>query len=297
MAKDHTSKVHDLLKRGDRFLSFGEVEAAQEALEAAIAIDSESARAWYLLGLAHRDKGDTDEARKCLGEAARLGQNWLEPLEVLGALEASLNNNREAVRHLKQYMQKGGNGMPSLLTLARTAFESKDCKTVLAATSKIIEKDEELAEAWVMRGVCQAHLDRFNAACTSLNVAISLDPGSISALNMVGNLSYKSGNYEAAAELYASSHALKADQPDMLFRLGVSLWFLQKWSSSLPLFERYVELVPDDPKGWNNLGVVLREKGEVKRALECYNQSLQLDGSLEIVKRNLGTAKEKQVLV
>lgn len=187
--------------------------------------------------------------------------------------------------------------MPFLLTLARAAFESKDCKTVLAVTSRIIEKNEELAEAWVMRGVCQAHLDRFNAACTSLNVAISLDPGSISALNTVGDLSYESGNYKAAAELYASSHALKADQPDVLFRLGVSLWFLEKWSSSIPLFERYVELVPNDPKGWNNLGVVLREKGEVKRALECYNQALHLDGSLEVVKRNLGTAKEKQVLV
>jgi protein O-GlcNAc transferase len=297
MAEDRTSKFHDLLKRGDRFLSFGEIEAAKEALKAAIAIDRESGPAWYLLGLANRDKGDTEEARKCLKEAVRLGQNWLEPLEVLGTLEASLNNNRDAVRYLKQYMQRGGDEMSTLLTLVRAAFESKDCKTVLAATSKIIEKDDESAEAWVMRGICQAHLDRFNAACTSLNVAISLNPASISALNTVGGLSYESGNYEVAADLYASSHALNADQPEVLFRLGVSLWFREKWSSSIPLFEKYVELVPNDPKGWNNLGVVLREKGEVKRALECYNRALQLDGSLEVVKRNLGTAKEKQVLV
>ncbi|MHA2425873.1 MAG: tetratricopeptide repeat protein, partial [Candidatus Thorarchaeota archaeon] len=86
-------------------------------------------------------------------------------------------------------------------------------------------------------------------------------------------------------------------QPIPLFRIGASLWYLDKWADAITFFEQYVELAPDDPKGWNNLGVTLREKGEVKRAIECYNKALILDPSLEVVRTNMKTAKDMQLIL
>ena len=73
--------------------------------------------------------------------------------------------------------------------------------------------------------------------------------------------------------------------------------YVDEWADAITYFEKYVELVPDDPKGWNNLGVALREKGEVKRAIECYNKALVLDPTLEIVRTNMGTAKDMQLIL
>ncbi|MHA2378259.1 MAG: tetratricopeptide repeat protein [Candidatus Thorarchaeota archaeon] len=65
----------------------------------------------------------------------------------------------------------------------------------------------------------------------------------------------------------------------------------------MPILEKYTELVPDDLRGWNDLGVVLREEGKVKRAIEVYNRSSAVDSELTVVKQNLETSKEMQVLL
>jgi tetratricopeptide (TPR) repeat protein len=128
-------------------------------------------------------------------------------------------------------------------------------------------------------------------------MAIDLNPASLTALNTVGNLCYEAENYERAAEFFESSLKVRDNQQEILFRYGTTLWFLDKWPDAIPYLEAYTIKVPDDPKGWNNLGVVLREKGDVKRAVECYNRALELDPGLEITLRNMGTAKDMQMFV
>lgn len=297
MTVERNREVEDLLKRGEKFLRFNEIEAAKESFKQALKIDESSAKGWYLLGVAHRDGKEFDKARDCLKKAISNDPDWIVPLETLGTMEFSLNNPRETVKHLKKYMEKEGNNLDTLLTLARAAFETEDCKNVLSVTGKINDQDDSISQVWVMRGICQAKLDRFNAACTSLTVALELDPGSISALNTVGELSYKAGNYPVAIELYTPSFQQNKEQPVVLYRLGVSHWLIENWSAAIPYLESYVKMEPNDPKGWNNLGVVLREKGEVKRAMECYSKALSLDSTLDIVRKNMATAKEKQMIL
>lgn len=297
MTEEMNREIEDLLKRGEKFLRFREVEAAKESFKKALRLDESNARGWYLLGVAHRDGKEIDKARDCLKKAINNDPEWLEPLETLGNLEFSIDNDRDAVKYLKKYMEKDGRDIDTLLILARAAFEIEDCKTVLTVTSRILESDDTISQVWVMRGICQAKLDRFNAACTSLTVALDLHPGSVSALNTVGELSFKAGNYPVAIELYTASYQQNNEQPEVLFRLGASHWLTKNWSAAIPYLETYVKLVPNDSKGWNNLGVVLREKGEVKRAMECYTKALALDPSLDIVRKNMATAKEMEMLI
>ncbi len=50
------------------------------------------------------------------------------------------------------------------------------------------------------------------------------------------------------------------------------------------------------PVGWNNLGVALREKGEVTRSIDCYKQALQLDPDLKAALNNMETAMYKEMI-
>ena len=295
--QETSEEVQKLFDRGEKFYRFSEYDAAREALRTAIKMDDTFSPAWNLLGKVNQDSGKIEDARRCFREAMNCNPDWLDPLENLGLLEFSQDNYSEAVKLLKKYNKLDGSNPEVLLTLARAAFEIEDCKTVLAVTSKILEIDDDIYQAWSMRGICQAKTEKFNAACTSLNVAIELNPGAVASLNTVGAVCFDSENYVRAIEFYEMSLNVDEKQPIPLFRMGASLWFLDKWADAITFFERYVDVVPDDPKGWNNLGVALREKGEVKRAIECYNKALVLDPSLEVVRTNLKTAKDMQLIL
>ncbi len=289
--------VHKLFDRGEKFYRFHEYDAASEALKAAIEKDNDYSPAWNLLGLVHCESGKTDQARNCFKEAISRDPTWLEPLQNLGSLEFSEKNYQDSTKFMKKYFKLGGNDVEALLTLSSAAFEIGDCKTVISVTSKILDIDDDIFQAWAMRGICQAKTERYNAACTSLNIAIELNPKAVSSLNTVGEVCFDSKNYERAIEFYEMSLEAKTKQPIPMFRIGVSLWYLNRWAEAISFFEKYVELTPEDPKGWNNLGVVLREKGEVKRAIECYNKALSLDSTLEIVRTNMKTAKDMQLIL
>ena len=272
---------------------------AEEVILNAIALDDSYAPLWNLRGLVYQDHGDFEKAFEFFNKATVRAPKWIEPLENRGLLEFSKKQYEAAIETFKMYMELGGNEIEVLLTLVEAAFKVEDCNTVLSMTKKIIDTDEfpHFREIWEMRGMCQAKQEQFNAAFTSLNVAIDMDPEAKGALNAVGDLCYETENYERAVEFYAQSLSVDGYQAFILFRHGTSLWLLNQWSEAIPFLELYTRLVPKDHKGWNNLGVVLREKGEIKRSTECYQKALQIDPGQEIVKSNLGTSKNKQAIV
>lgn len=286
-----------LYRRGEHFQRFGELDAAEESLKAAIEKDESFALAWNRLGLVYQDGERNAEALECFEKAMELDEKWTEPIENAGMLLYSEEMYDETVETLTKYLELGGNELDTLLALAKAAVQVDDCHTVLTITSSILETHDDLYEVWEMRGMCQAQLDRYNAACTSLNAAIDLNPRAVSSLNAVGDLCYDAQNYSRAVEFYEPSLSVRRKQPEILFRFGTSLWFLDRWQEAIPALEKYTELSPDDPRGWNNLGVALREKGDVKRAVECYERALELSSELATVRKNMETAKEMQVLL
>ena len=291
-----TKEIETLYTQGRRYLQFGEFNTAEEILLKGISLDSSYAPLWNLMALVHQGRGDYEKACEFFKEAIAKAPDWFEPIENKGMLEFSRKEYKSAIKTFKKYMKIGGEEIEVLLTLAEAAFKEEDCNTVLSVTKAINDIDDDFREVWEMRGICQAKQGQFNAAITSLNVAIGLNPEAKGALNAVGTLCYESENYEKAVEFYESSLAVDKFQAATLFRHGTSLWFLKRWGDAIEFLKIYTRLSPKDPKGWNNLGVVLREKGDIKRAMECYQKALQLDPEFEIAKQNQDTAKHKQVV-
>ncbi len=297
MHEDPSLNPDTLLHRARRFREFGELIAAKDTLLMAINGDPCFAKAWSLLGEVYEELGNLKKAQECYKTAFSKDTDWSDPLANLGLLEFSQKLYQDAVKTLKMYAELGGNDINVLLTLARSAFKLEDCKTVIAVTSQIIEMNEDIYEAWELRGFCHAKMSNYSSALVSLNLALELDPRSITALNGVGDLCYESRNYEGAVSFYLPSVAKRKKQSKVLFRLGTSLWFLGRWSDAILYLEEYTKLVPEDANGWNNLGVVLREKGEVTRSLECYKHALKFNPALEVAKKNMNTAMNKEVIL
>jgi superkiller protein 3 len=279
-----------------RYLEFGESTAARDTFLSVIEIDPSFTKAWNSLGVVYKELDDIDKARECFRKASSLEEGWTEPLVNLGLLEFSQKSYKAVRDVLYKYMELGGDDIDVLIILAQASFHLEDCKTVQEVTSRITSMDEGIYEAWELRGLCHAKKSKFSSALVALNMALELDPRSITALNAVGNLCYEAANYEGAVSFYEPSLSKRKKQPQILLRHGTSLWFLDRWGESISFLERYTELAPDDPIGWNNLGVALREKGEVTRSIDCYKKALQLDPDLEVAQNNMETAMYKQMI-
>lgn len=297
MADQPKEDPESLFRRATRYIEFGESIAARDTLLAIIEIDPAVAKIWNTLGLVYQELKDYENARECFTKASAIEPEWTEPIVSLGLLEFSLKSYKAAKIALCKYFDLNGQDTEILVTLARSAFQLDDCKTVQKVTSQIIDLDNDVYEAWELRGLCHAKQSKFSSALVALNVALELDPRSVVALNAVGDLCYEGANYEGAVSFYEPSLSKRKSQPKILLRHGTSLWFLDRWSEAIPFLERYTELAPDDPVGWNNLGVVLREKGEVTRSLDCYKRALQLNPDLEVVSKNMETAMYKEMIV
>ncbi len=296
---EHKTSVEamSLFVRGERFYQFGELHAAEETLVSAIYLDSSFAEAWNLLGIIRKSLGKPDEARRCFREASKYRPEWVAPYSSLGELEIEYHNFVDALNALKNYHHYGGREVDVLLDLANVAFQMGDYELVISVTADVLDIDGGIYRAWEIRGLCQARLGHYDAADVSLNMAIELNPSSIVALNTVGDLCYESENYIAAIQFYTTSLQVDNRQPDVLLKMGTSLWFVGRWQDAIFPLEQYTDLRPSDPKGWNNLGVVLREKGLVKRAIECFNKALKIDSAFEAAIKNLENASRRLVLL
>jgi len=294
---DEPQKNHDaLFRRATRYLEFGELIAARDTFLDIVKLDPSHSKAWNSLGLVYKSLKEINPARDSFKKAISSEPSWTEPIINLGHLEYSLKSYKEAKDVLCQYLDLGGNDIDILIILARSAFQLDDCKTVQKVTSHIIDLDKGVYEAWEMRGLCHAKNSKFSAALVALNMALELDPRSVVALNAVGDLCYEDANYEGAVSFYQPSLLKRKNQPKVLLRHGTSLWFLDRWSEAIPFLEDYTKAVPDDPIGWNNLGVALREKGEVTKSIDCYKRALQLNPNLEVARKNMDTAMNKQMI-
>lgn len=296
MQNDAQEDIDSLLRRAARFHEFGELAAAKDVLLKVVELRPSFSKAWFHLGEVYEELDNSEKARECYRTASSLDSEWKEPLARLGKLEFSQKMYQDAVKTLKKYLKLNGDDISVLLILAQSAFNLDDCKSVLNVTSLIIEKNDQIYEAWEMRGLCHAKSSNFSSALVSLNMALELDPRSITALNAVGDLCYESENYEGAVNFFMPSITKRKKQPKVLFRIGTALWFLDRWNDAISYLEKYTQLAPEDANGWNNLGVALREKGEVTRSLDCYKRALQIDPNLEAAKSNIHTAMNKQVI-
>ncbi|MHA2378260.1 MAG: tetratricopeptide repeat protein [Candidatus Thorarchaeota archaeon] len=130
------------------------------------------AEAWNLLGLVCQDSGKTSKSQEYFMKAMGLRPKWTEPVEHLGISYYSQGHLKDSIKTLKMYLDLGGRNIDALLAMAKAAIEVNYCRTVLSATSAILEVDDTFYEVWEERGVCQSRLSRHNAACTSPNVAM-----------------------------------------------------------------------------------------------------------------------------
>jgi tetratricopeptide (TPR) repeat protein len=108
---------------------------------------------------------------------------------------------------------------------------------------------------------------------------------------IVGHRLMAAGEYQLALDAYTRAAGQQGLNVDTLSALGSANLRLGRLGQSERLLRRAVELDPDFPPAWNNLGVLLMEKGDVAEASEVFRRAYATDnGNSDQIRDNLRLA-------
>lgn len=111
---------------------------------------------------------------------------------------------------------------------------------------------------------------------------------------IVGHRLMAAGEYQLALEAFTRAAGDQGLTADVLGALGSANLALGRLGQAEPLLRRATEEAPDSPETWNNLGVVLTERGETEEAAGVFRRAFALDdGQSDAIRDNLRLALAK----
>ena len=111
---------------------------------------------------------------------------------------------------------------------------------------------------------------------------------------VVGNRLMASGQYDLALDAFTRAAGEQGLTGEVLVALGSANLGLGRLNQAEPLLRRAIKAEPDWPEAWNNLGVVLIERGATAEAAEVFRRAYALDnGQSDSIRDNLRLALAK----
>ncbi|WP_024513638.1 tetratricopeptide repeat protein [Bradyrhizobium sp. Tv2a-2] len=116
------------------------------------------------------------------------------------------------------------------------------------------------------------HLD----ARLSCRQALERDPENAETLHLMALVCFNAGQFDHAIE-WISQAIRKDPRPAYLTLLGTALLNLRRHDDALLVFDKAVQLRPDDASLWNNLGNACIESNRLSDAIASFQRALAID--------------------
>ena len=159
-------------------------------------------------------------------------------------------------------------------------FRMMPCLALVVAASLLVSFRRTDAELWALdpynSGLHALEAGRLDAAERKLKLAHAYVPYNAELNFALGNLEVARGNVAAAKSWYAQTIALNPQHEGVLNNLGVFALQEGRPSEAIALFERGLQLEPDDAKTHYLLARALADAGDPQRAL------LEIDAALRL---------------
>ncbi len=226
------------------------IEAATHAdaplAEIEITTISESALADFVAGQDALDVGDYTAAEALFARAVEEDPDFAYAHLNLARTARSFP---EFDRHLESAVRAAATaseGEQLLIAIRQTVLDN-DTQKRLALSEELVEKYPGSPRAWLNLAEVQWSLNRNEDARAAISRAIRLDPGMAAAHSLLG-FQY----------LFAEPKDFAKAEANM---------------------RRFIELRPEEGKGYEYLGDVMRAQGKLKRAAAAYSRAVDMDST------------------
>jgi serine/threonine protein kinase/TolB-like protein/Tfp pilus assembly protein PilF len=262
------------------------VEQATALFEQAIATDPKFAQAQAGLCDAWLARYELTRATESYQRAEETCQAALARGQDTGELHVALGNLRllagrldEAEQDFRLARSMTHDPLDAVLGLASVAEAKKRPDVAESTFAEARRLDPSDTRVYRLHGNFLFHQGRFADAARAYSEEISRTPDNAAAFAALGGAQYLAGDFERASEAWRTSLRL-APTRSGYSNAGTSLYYLGRFDAAAAMYQKALELTPDDYQMWGNLGDARSQSPEGERdAGEAYRKALKLGES------------------
>jgi tetratricopeptide (TPR) repeat protein len=226
-----------LFERGQNAHAKGDLPRALALYEGALKLRPEFPEAEYQRGVALAALDRSPEAEKAFARAIDLRKDWVLPISALGNVLARSARDKEAEPLLRRALQLGARDSVTLDSLSTVRARAGDKNEALALSRTATDDDNAAASTWAWRGTMERATGNKEAALTSLNRALQIQPNYVVALKERAELRLDAADYSPAIEDLKSALAVKPGDKEISLRLAHAYELANKPDEARRIYE------------------------------------------------------------
>ena len=210
----------------------GDVTLAIAKYEAILKAAPHLAAAYNNLGALYFDAGDYSVAVQTLERGLAIDPKMTSASGVLGMSYLKLGRDKEAVARLEVAVAARPSDNALQMSLARSLLNLGKYDEASDQLRSYVERNPKDQAALYLLGKTYLQLSE-----TALGKIRTIDPDSVTAHEVAGEIDESMHNYDGALAEYNRAVQLAPNQPGTHYRLGNTFWIEGKWGSALGEFE------------------------------------------------------------
>jgi tetratricopeptide (TPR) repeat protein len=278
---------------GACYQALGQLDAAVNRYEQALAIKPDFAEAHNNLGNTLKELGQLDDAIKSFEKTLTIKPDFAEGYSNLGVTLHELGQLDAAVKCYEQALAIKLDYAEAHYNLGNTLKELGQLDAAVKRYEQALAIKPDYAGAHCNLGITLQNLHQLATAVKRYKQALTIKPNYAEAHYNLGNTLKELGELEAAVKSYEKALAIKPDYAEAHSNLGVTLRELGQLEKAVKSYEKALNIKPDYAEAHSNLGLTLKELGQLGTAAKHYDQALAINPNYAEAHSNLGiTLKE-----
>ncbi|KAK6947170.1 Tetratricopeptide repeat 1 [Dillenia turbinata] len=242
------------LKEGQELFRKGLLSEAVLALEAEVIKNPDNAEGWRLLGIAHAENDDDQQAIASMMKAQEVDPTNLEVLLALGVSHTNELEQAAALKYLYSWLLHH----PKYGTLApRELSESLHYADVARLFDQAAQMSPEDADVHIVLGVLYNLSREYDKAISSFQTALKLRPNDYSLWNKLGATQANSIQSADAILAYQQALDLKPNYVRAWANMGISYANQGMYEESVRYYVRALAMNPKADNAWQYLRISL----------------------------------------
>lgn len=267
-----TPEVQQLYAQAQAAQQRQDISTAIEKYREMIRLAPHLAAAYNNLGRLYFNQHDYEHAAQTLAQGLKLNPNMPTASAMLGMSYVETGQTQKAEEPLETALRANPKDAVVQITLAKVLIHLYKYDEAVSLLKAYLGENPRDQAALYLLGKTYLQLSE-----DSLGKINQIDPNSVVAHEVAGEIDESMRNYDGALVEYKKAIDLAPDQPDPHIHMANTYWSISKWDSARTEFEAGLAHDPNNCTAHWKLGnTILEANGEPGEALTHLNRAVEL---------------------
>lgn len=267
-----TPQVQQLYAQAQAAQQRDDISTAIQKYREIVRLAPHLAAAYNNLGRLYFNQRDYGHAAQTLAEGLKLNPDMPTASAMLGMSYLEIGQVEKAQEPLEATLRANPKDPLVQIALSKVYIRLHKYDEAVALLKTYTDQNPRDQDAWYLLGKTYLQLSE-----DSLGRINQIDPNSVVAHEVAGEIDESMHNYDGALVEYKKAIDLAPDQPDPHMHMATTFWSISKWDSARTEFEAGLKHDPNNCTAHWKLGnTILEANGEPSEALTHLNKAVEL---------------------